>query len=85
MPKYQLTSEDRRKGGKATAQKPAPADCSHCHFHGYKTWMQHIGHLGLDALAEKNPEYMLTVRKKLRASNRQNGRPPHNSDNSPNW
>ena len=70
--------EVARLGGLATAEKPAPADCAHCRQYGYTSHMQHLGHLGLAAVMESNPEYGLWIRKKIRTANRDSGRPEHN-------
>lgn len=43
MARYQLTTQDRSKGGKSTAAKQPP--------NGYKSFMQYVGTLGLQAIA----------------------------------
>lgn len=45
MARYKLTTQDRSKGGKATAAKQAPA--------GFKSYMQYLGKRGLQGLADK--------------------------------
>ncbi len=84
MPRHQLTDEDRVRGGKSAANRPAPEDCDVCQRNGYTGWMQHLGHKGLATLMETTPEYGLWVRKRIRAYNRNHGRPPHHP-NAPKW
>lgn len=58
--------EASRKGGLATAAKPAPKDCRHCQMMGYTSWMQHIGHLGFAAMLLKSPSAAHIVRAKIK-------------------
>lgn len=45
MARYQLTTQDRSKGGKATASKQAPP--------GYKSYPQYLGRRGLKRFADR--------------------------------
>lgn len=55
--RYVLTAEDRRKAGRSTASKPAPAGarCPHCDkpSDGYRWHMEWAGHIGLCSFAAK--------------------------------
>jgi hypothetical protein len=52
MSRHQLTLEERRRGGRATAKLPAPGPCPRC-GREYDTHLQYAGHLGLHAFADK--------------------------------
>lgn len=61
-------------GGQAAAQKAAPRGCGHCKVMGYTSWMQHLGHLGFQAVMRDNPGALHSIRDKVRKTGRQSSR-----------
>ena len=52
MKRHQLTQEERRRGGKTTANLPAPGPCPRC-GRVYKSHAQYADHLGLHGFADR--------------------------------